>query len=91
MEISRIIKNPRITEKGSRLQEANAYVFDVTESAQKNEIKKAIFLLYKVHPIRVNLLRVPEKKINSRGKIGIKKGGRKAVVYLKEGDKIEFV
>ena len=91
MEISRIIKHPRITEKGSRLQENNAYVFQIAKGAGKNEIKRAIFRLYKVKPIRVNVLTVPEKKINSRGRVGVKTGGRKAVVYLKEGDKIEFV
>jgi large subunit ribosomal protein L23 len=91
MEVEKILKNPRITEKGTWLSGQNAYVFDITASAGRQEVKKAIFALYKVRPVKVNILKVPEKKIQSRGRIGIKSGGRKAVVFLKTGDKIEFV
>jgi len=86
-----IIKNPRITEKASFAQEQNVYTFDVSNGANKTEIKKAIFALYKVKPLRVNVLKVPKKNIMSKGKMGVKGGGRKALVYLKKGDKIEFI
>lgn len=89
--VLKIIKNPRITEKASFHAEQNVYTFDVTENANKAEIKKAIFSLYKVHPIKVNILKVQEKQIMSKGKKGIKSGGKKALVYLKPGDKIEFI
>lgn len=89
--MTHIIKNPRITEKASFAMEKNIYTFDVAANANKTEIKKAIFTLYKVKPIRVNVLPVKEKHIYARGRAGVKKGGRKALVYLKEGDKIEFV
>ncbi len=86
-----IIKNPRITEKASFKAEQNVYTFDITASANKTEIKKAIFTLYKVKPVKVNVLTVPKKNIMSRGKAGTKGGGRKALVYLKAGDKIELI
>ena len=86
-----IIKNPRVTEKASSAAEQNVYTFDVSEFANKKEIKKAIFSLYKVHPIKVNVLSVPRKKIMSKGKEGVRGGGRKALIYLKKGDKIEFI
>ena len=89
--MSYIIKNPRITEKTSLLLESDVYTFDVAKSANKTEIKKAIFSIYKVHPVKINILTVKNKKIVVRGKKGIKSGGKKAVVYLKEGDKIEFI
>ena len=89
--MSYIIKNPRITEKTSLLLESNIYTFDVVKSANKIEIEKAIFSIYKVHPVKVNILPVKNKKIIVRGKKGVKSGGKKAVVYLKEGDKIEFI
>jgi large subunit ribosomal protein L23 len=88
---TQIIKNPRVTEKASFAQEQNVYTFDITQSANKTEIKKAIFTLYKVHPTKVNVLSVPKKNIMSKGKAGVKGGGRKALVYLKKGDKIEFI
>ena len=86
-----IIKNPRITEKASFNIEQNVYTFDIAKSANKTEIKKAIFALYKVHPVKVNVLTIPKKNIMSKGKAGTKGGGRKALVYLKKGDKIEFI
>ena len=89
--MTNIIKNPRITEKSSFGIEQNVYSFDIERGANKTEIKKAIFALYKVKPIRVNVLPVPKKKTFSKGIVGSKSGGRKALVYLKKGDKIEFV
>ena len=86
-----IIKNPRITEKASNATEQNIYTFNVSPSSNKTEIKKAIFALYKVKPIKVNILPVPYKQISSKGKMGVRGGGRKALIYLKKGDKIEFI
>ena len=86
-----IIKNPRITEKGSNAVEQNVYTFNVSPSANKTEIKKAILALYKVKPIKVNVLSIARKHIMSKGKEGVRGGGKKALVYLKKGDKIEFI
>lgn len=85
------IKEPRVTEKASNVSAQNVYTFNVDVSANKKEIAKAIFALYKVKPLKVNILQVPSKSIISKGKKGIKSGGKKAVVYLKKEDKIEFV
>ncbi|MDE2399570.1 MAG: 50S ribosomal protein L23 [Patescibacteria group bacterium] len=89
--ITNFIKNPRITEKASFAAEQNVYTFNVSNSANKTEIKKAIFALYKVHPVKVNVLPIPKKNIISKGKKGVRGGGRKALVYLKAGDKIEII
>ena len=58
-----IIKNPRVTEKASNANEQNVYTFDIAKSANKTEIKKAVFTLYKVLPVRINVLSVPRKTI----------------------------
>jgi len=89
--MTKIIKNPRITEKASFLAEQNVYSFDISQSANKKEIKKAIFSIYKVKPVKVNLLTIPRKNITFKGRAGVHGGGKKALVYLKKGDKIEFV
>ncbi len=84
------IKNPKITEKASQAAERNVYTFDIAVGANKMEIKKAIFALYKVNPVKVNVLSVTKKTVMSKGKAGSRGGGRKALVYLKAGDKIEI-
>ena len=86
------ILRPRITEKsGDASQKLNAYTFEISRSASKNEVAKSIKDLYKVTPIRINVINLPRKRIFSRGKKGWSGGVKKAVVYLKKDDKIEFI
>lgn len=86
-----IIKRPRITEKsGLQAENAGVYTFEVTAMANKKNVAKAVKDLYKVNPVKVNIINLPAKKIFSRGKMGRKSGVKKAVVYLKKGEKIEF-
>ena len=84
------IKNPRVTEKASNAFEQNIYTFNVDVSANKANVAKAIFSLYKVKPVKVNILSIPRKEVMSRGKAGTRGGGKKALVYLKKDDKIEI-
>jgi large subunit ribosomal protein L23 len=58
--------------------------------ANKNEIKKAIKMLYGVTPVKVSVTQIQDKVVMRRGIIGKKSGGKKAVVYLKKGEKITF-
>ena len=86
------ILKPRITEKsGDASQKLNAYTFEIKPSASKNEVAKAVKELYKVTPIKINITNLPRKRILSRGKKGWSGGVKKAVVYLKKDDKIEFI
>ncbi|HEC30521.1 MAG TPA: 50S ribosomal protein L23 [Candidatus Yonathbacteria bacterium] len=86
-----ILIRPYITEKASIISEANAYTFEVNTSANKSEIAKAIKELYKVTPKKINIVYRPAKKVVSKGKVGVKSRKKKAIIYLKKGDKIEFV
>jgi len=88
---SSILLRPRITEKASMLAEKNTYVFEVHPKANKKEVAAAITNAYKVTPARVHIVNLPAKKVFSRGKKGMQSGLKKAIVYLKHGDKIEFV
>lgn len=94
--LSWVLRQTRITEKASITPETvNAYVFEVHPDANSIQIKKAIQDTYKVKPIKVNTLRIPSKKVSRQRKKGVRKGvkggGKKAYVYLKKGDRIEFV
>lgn len=90
-----IIIKPRITEKGAVLAEdSNAYAFVVRKDANKNDIKKAVKALYNVTPTKISIVRIPTKSVQvrgKRGKFGTKSGGKKAYVFLKKGERIEFV
>jgi len=86
-----IIKRPHVTEKVTTLVEKNIHTFIVDRRANKIAIKEAIYELYKVKPLKINIVNVKGKEIMNRGKTGFKKGFKKALVYLKEGDKIEVI
>lgn len=85
-----VVVSPRITEKSALSADARGvYTFNVTHDATKKGVMNSVKAAYKVTPVKVRLLAVPEKKV-FRGKWGVKRGGKKAYVYLKKGDKIEF-
>lgn len=91
-DLTGVIIRPRITEKASILvEEGNVYTFDVLPGSTKSEVAKAVENHYKVRPMKVNITDIKAKRVFRRGKRGTKAGGRKAMVYLKKGDKIEFV
>ncbi|SRR3989344_3237302 len=86
-----IIRKPRVTEKSSKGSESRTYTFEVSFQANKKEIAQAIKESYGVSPIKVAIIRIPTKTITRKAGHGKTRRGKKAVVYLKEGDKIEFV
>lgn len=88
---SKIIRNPRITEKAANVSDNNVYTFDVYPRATKIEIVKAIKAAYGFTPVAVNVLAIPTKRVFRQTANGVKRGGRKAYVTLKKGDKIEFI
>jgi len=78
----------RVTEKATNANAEGIYTFNIPASFNKTEIRKEIFKIYKVKPVKINVLRVPRKNTSFKGKPSTRGGGRKAVVCLKEGDKI---
>lgn len=90
-EAYQILKSPHITEKATDLTEKNQYVFKVFPKANKTEIKKAIENIFGIDVLGVKIIKVPAKK-RRLGKIeGWRKGYTKAIVRIKEGQKIEVL
>jgi large subunit ribosomal protein L23 len=79
-----LILGARITEKSALGAEKGIYTFNVARTATKSEIKKAIKML------KIAVTQITDKVKVRRGVLGTKVGGKKAVVYLKKGDKIAF-
>lgn len=90
-KFEKFLLKPRITEKASDNVKNGVYVFDVGSGVNKIQIKNAIKKIYNVDAHKINILKVPSKSVFSKGKKGVKKGGKKAMVYLKQGDKIEVI
>jgi len=86
-----VLRSAHIAEKPSRLAEINQYVFKVFPSSSKTEIKRAIEEIYEVDVLKVRVIKIPRKR-RRLGRIrGWKKGYKKAIVRIKEGQKIEIL
>jgi large subunit ribosomal protein L23 len=92
-ELHDIIQTASLTEKSSLLSEKqNKYVFRVSPKANKIQIKQAIEKLFNKKVIDVNTCNYAgKKKRERRADFGRKAHWKKAIVTLKEGDKIDLV
>lgn len=84
-----VILSPVISEKSTRLSEANQVIFRVARDASKPAIKKAVEELFKVKVKAVNTLRTRGKPKAFRGRRYRKSDVRKAIVTLAEGYQID--
>ena len=84
-----IILSPVITEKSTRLSEANQVIFRVTRGATKPQIAKAVEALFKVKVKAVNTVNTKGKMKAFRGKRFQKSEVKKAIVTLAEGYQID--
>lgn len=87
-----VLVRPRITEKAANMTSSNVYTFDVVKTATKTQVATAIKAIYKVTPVKVNVVNTPAKRVRMRRKRGFGKttATRKAYVYLKKGEEIQF-
>ena len=85
-----IIKRPLVTERSSDMAEQGVYTFEVDRDANKVQIREAIESIFKVKVLGVNTLRMHRKQ-RGRGRFaGYTSLGKKAVVRLQQGDRIDI-
>lgn len=89
-DLAHVLKHARITEKATNLQGQNVYVFDVADRASKRDVMLAVKSLYNVNPRKVAVINVRSKNTRNMrtGRAGVKRGGKKAYVFLKSGETI---
>jgi large subunit ribosomal protein L23 len=92
-DLSSVILAPRITEKAVGQNDKNVYTFIVRRDATKYTVADAVKALFKVTPVKVNIVNKSPRQFMSRskGRMQSQKGMKKAYVYLKKGDRIDLV
>lgn len=90
--MANVLVRPRITEKAANMTSTNVYTFDIGAGATKQEVAEAVKAIYKVTPVKVNVVNTPAKRVQMRKKRGFGKTAatRKAYVFLKKGEEIQF-
>ncbi len=93
INLSSVLVNPRITEKAVRQNDNNVYTFVVRRDATKYTVADAVKALFKVTPVKVNIVNKSPRQFMSggKGRTVSEKGMKKAYVYLKKGDRIDIV
>lgn len=87
-----VIKKPLFTEKGMDMKESeNKILIQVNTDANKHEIKQAMEEIFKVKVDKVNVVNIKGKKRRYGKSIGLRSDKRKAIVTLKQGEKLDFI
>src|SRR6185369_15438444 len=89
LKIPSILIQPRVSEKAGKMTELNKYVFLVAKGTNKVEVKKAVEATYKVKVTQVNVVNNQGKERNFGRTKGTTSAFKKAIVTLRQGDKIE--
>ena len=84
-----VLKEPLITEKSTGLQEQGKYAFKVHRHSNKKQIKEAVEKVFDVHVKSVNTSIQRGKWRRVRYQAGMTAKWKKAIVTLKEGEKID--
>lgn len=88
-DLSWVLKGVRLTEKTALQSADGVYTFNVHSDANKIQIKKAVAMYYDVQPEKVRIIvNKPEVILGRNRRGGIKKGFKKALVYLPKGQSI---
>ncbi|MFW6138982.1 MAG: 50S ribosomal protein L23 [Spirochaetota bacterium] len=90
MKKGEIIINPIVTEKSTELQQYGKYCFKINPRANKKEVMQAVKDIFGVEPVSCNIINVKGKRKRERFKYGYTSAWKKAIVALKEGEKIEL-
>ena len=91
MDMYQVVIKPLVTEKGTMmLSQGNWVTFRVHPDANKIEVREAIQKIFSVSVLQVNTQIVRGKRKRFGKTMGQSKAWKKAMVRLKEGDKIEI-
>ena len=90
MHVYEVLHRPLVTEKSTGLQAHNKYLFEVARDATKPQIKEAVQRAFKVRVTAVNVITVPGDRRRLGRKTVVAAPGKKAIVTLAPGDKIQI-
>lgn len=91
MNYHSIIKQPLKTERTTSMRQYNRYVFVVDPTSNKIEIKRAVENIFNVNVVGVRTMNVRGKQRRMGLRSGKQPDWKKAIVTLKDGDKIAIL
>ena len=91
LHVFEVLRRPLITEKSTILQDGyNKYAFEVDSRANKAQVKTAVEASFNVKVTEVNIIKVKGKRKRFGIRLAQRPSWKKAVVSLRDGDKIQI-
>ena len=86
-----VLRRPIISEKAAKLSESNGVVFEVAMSATKEDVAKAVEVLFGIKPTKINIVITKGKVKTFRGRsTGTQRKVKKAYVSLPKDAKLDL-
>jgi len=90
-EYFNVLKKPLLTEKATDMRDFNNQIaFEVDPRANKAMVTEAVQKIFNVKVVKVNILNTAAKPKKLGRYSGLRSGYKKAIVFLKEGEKIDI-
>jgi len=90
MHLYEVLRRPLVTEKNTIHQVQGKYVFEVAKDSNKKQVKQAVEKAFQVTVTGVNVMTVPGKMKRIGRRQVLTQSWKKAIVTLRQGDKIEL-
>ena len=92
MQLMTVLLSPHVTEKSTMVADKNRqFVFQIDKAANKQDVKKAVELMFDVKVENVQTVNVNGKKKRFGQTQGRRKDWKKAYVTLQQGFDIDFM
>jgi len=86
-----VLRRPIISEKAAKLSESNGVVFEVAMSATKEDVAKAVEILFNIKPTKINIVITKGKTKTFRGRnTGTQRKVKKAYISLPADAKLDL-
>lgn len=86
-----ILRRPIISEKAAQLSEKNGVAFEVAANATKEDVARAVEVVYNIKPLKVNIVVTKGKEKSFRGRgAGVQRTVKKAYVTLPADAKLDL-
>ena len=91
MHLYEILKRPITTEKSNKLKDdLRQYAFEVDDRANKQQIKEAVEMAFKVQVLNVNVIRMSRKRRHYGRRVIYKPMWKKAIVTIPMNQRIDL-
>jgi large subunit ribosomal protein L23 len=81
---------PVVSEKSAQLADSNVLVFKVAKTANRVQVRNAFRELYKVTPLRVNIINNRGKRVRFGRVEGKRSDWKKAMIFLPKGVNVDI-